>query len=219
MNNIAVSTFTAAASPLARRCSARSLTSDTDRIPPIHVPPSNQSEKRFFPACWPIKAEPRRSAPPCAYWRRSSRATCRLLVTFNHAIDGVLQNNPKARANPKALAQLDGYKRPLVSSLSGNLQRFGMERVQKTESLQEIIADMSEPADTFRFTLGGETVSFLCHAAPMGRKQTKAKPTPWNIGQPLTFPVIRPRIQRIANQTVDEAMRGPFQGKRSKRKK
>jgi|SRR6516164_4456771 len=23
-----------------------------------------------------------------------------LLVTFNHAIDGVLQNNPKARANP-----------------------------------------------------------------------------------------------------------------------
>ena len=71
-----------------------------------------------------------------------------LLVTFNHAIDGVLQNNPKARANPKALAQLDGYKRPLVSSLSGNLQRFGMERVQKTESLQEIIADMNEPADT-----------------------------------------------------------------------
>jgi hypothetical protein len=24
-----------------------------------------------------------------------------LLVTFNHAIDGVIQNNPKARANPK----------------------------------------------------------------------------------------------------------------------
>ena len=46
-----------------------------------------------------------------------------LLVTFNHAIDGVIQNNPKARANPKALAQLDGYKKPLVSSLSGNLHR------------------------------------------------------------------------------------------------
>ena len=41
-----------------------------------------------------------------------------LLVTFNHSIDGVIQNNPKARGNPKALAQLDGYnKRPLVSSL------------------------------------------------------------------------------------------------------
>ncbi len=67
-----------------------------------------------------------------------------LLVTFNQAIDGVIQNNPKARANPKALAQLDGYKRPLVSSLSGNLQRFGMEKVGKLESLQEIIAEMTE---------------------------------------------------------------------------
>ena len=69
-----------------------------------------------------------------------------LLVTFNHAINSVIQNNPKARVNPKALAQLDGYKRPLVSSLSGNLQRFGMERVAKVDSLQEIIAEMSEHA-------------------------------------------------------------------------
>src|SRR5262249_3969233 len=46
-----------------------------------------------------------------------------LLVMFNHAIDTVIQHNPKASANPKALAQLDGYKRLLVSSLSGNLQR------------------------------------------------------------------------------------------------
>jgi hypothetical protein len=38
-----------------------------------------------------------------------------LLVTFNHAIDGVIQNNPKARANPKALAQLDGYKNGIAS--------------------------------------------------------------------------------------------------------
>src|SRR4029079_10419875 len=71
-----------------------------------------------------------------------------LLVTFNHAIDGVIQNNPKARANPKALAQLDGYKRPLVSSLSGNLQRFGMEKIPKTESLQESIAEMTESSET-----------------------------------------------------------------------
>jgi hypothetical protein len=71
-----------------------------------------------------------------------------LLVTFNHAIDGVIQNNPKARQNPKALAQLDGYKRPLVSSLSGNLQRFGMERAAKVESLQEIIAEMTDTAAT-----------------------------------------------------------------------
>jgi hypothetical protein len=53
----------------------------------------------------------------------------------------------------------------------------------------------------------------------MGRNETKAKPTAWNIGQPLTFRVIRPRIQRIASQAVDEAVRGPFQVKQSKRKK
>jgi hypothetical protein len=50
----------------------------------------------------------------------------------------------------------------------------------------------------------------------MGRNETKAKPTAWNIGQ---FRVIRPRIQRIARQAVDEAVRGPFQVKQSKRKK
>jgi hypothetical protein len=67
-----------------------------------------------------------------------------LLVTFNQAIDGVIKNNQKARDNPKALAQLDGYKRGLVNSLTGNLQRFGFERVAKVETLQEIIDGMSE---------------------------------------------------------------------------
>ena len=42
--------------------------------------------------------------------------------------------SPKARANPKTLAHLDGYKRPLVSSLSGNLQRFGMDKVSKVRA-------------------------------------------------------------------------------------
>jgi hypothetical protein len=70
-----------------------------------------------------------------------------LLVTFNHAIDGVIQNNPKARTNPKALAQLDGYKRPLVGSLPANLRRFGMQRTIKIESLQEIIAEMIETTE------------------------------------------------------------------------
>jgi len=67
-----------------------------------------------------------------------------LLVTFNQAIEGVIKNNQKARQNPKALAQLDSYKRPLVGSLSANLQRFGMEKVAKMESLQEIIEEMTE---------------------------------------------------------------------------
>jgi hypothetical protein len=67
-----------------------------------------------------------------------------LLVTFNQAIDGVLKNNQKARSNPKALAQLDGYKRGLVNSLTGNLQRFGFEKAPKVESLEEIIEEMSD---------------------------------------------------------------------------
>ncbi len=71
-----------------------------------------------------------------------------LLVTFNQAIDGVIKNNQKARENPKALAQLDGYKRGLVNSLTGNLQRFGFQRVAKVESLQEIIDEMSDDGGT-----------------------------------------------------------------------
>ena len=63
---------------------------------------------------------------------------------FRPGLAGVIQNNQKARQNPKALAQLDGYKRPLVGSLSANLQRFGMEKVAKLESLQEIIAEITE---------------------------------------------------------------------------
>jgi len=71
-----------------------------------------------------------------------------LLVTFNQAIDDVIKNNQRARYNPKALAQLDGYKRPLVSSLSSNFQRFGMDRVNKLESLKEIIEEMTEADGT-----------------------------------------------------------------------
>ena len=70
------------------------------------------------------------------------------LVAFNKATDAVMEKNQKARSNPKALATLDGYKRGLVNSLTGNLQRFGFDRVAKVESLQEIIDEMSEDDET-----------------------------------------------------------------------
>ena len=35
------------------------------------------------------------------------------LMVFNGAIDHIIQNNPKARQNPRGLSQLDGYKRGL----------------------------------------------------------------------------------------------------------
>ena len=61
------------------------------------------------------------------------------LAAVNRAIDGVMESNQKARNNPKALHTLDGYKRGLVNSLAGNLQRFGFERFGKTETLEQII--------------------------------------------------------------------------------
>ena len=69
------------------------------------------------------------------------------LVAVNRAIDGVMEVNQKARSNPKALHTLDGYKRSLVNSLTGNLQRFGFDKTAKAETLQEIIAEMAENRD------------------------------------------------------------------------
>ena len=39
---------------------------------------------------------------------------------------------------------LDSYKPALVNSLTGNLQRFGFEKVARVETLKEIIDDMSQ---------------------------------------------------------------------------
>ena len=62
-------------------------------------------------------------------------------MVFNGAIDHIIQNNPKAKQNPRGLSQLDGYKRGLVNSLTGNLQKFGLERVPKVETLEELLQD------------------------------------------------------------------------------
>ena len=63
------------------------------------------------------------------------------LMVFNGAIDHIIQNNPKATQNPRGLSQLDGYKRGLVNSLTGNLQKFGLDRVPKVETLEEVLRD------------------------------------------------------------------------------
>jgi hypothetical protein len=64
------------------------------------------------------------------------------LFAVNRAMDGVMASNQKARNNPNALHTRDGYKRGVVNSLAGNLQRFGFERLTRTETLQEIIEEM-----------------------------------------------------------------------------
>ena len=63
------------------------------------------------------------------------------LMVFNGAIDHSIQNNPKARQNPRGLSQVDGYKRGLVNSLTGNLQEFGMDRVPRVKTLEDLLQD------------------------------------------------------------------------------
>jgi hypothetical protein len=62
-------------------------------------------------------------------------------MAFNSAIDHVIQNNPKARQNPRGLSQLDGYKRGLVNSLTGNLQKFGLDQVPRVKTLEDLLQD------------------------------------------------------------------------------
>jgi hypothetical protein len=63
------------------------------------------------------------------------------LMVFNGAIDHIIQNNPKARQNPRKLSQLDGYKRGFLNSLTGNLQKFGLDRVPRVKTLDELLQD------------------------------------------------------------------------------
>ena len=92
------------------------------------IPQNSESEKKSCPAYWPQRVR------SCADWHsdagagRDHRERC-VAVGDVQARDGVIHSNPTARGNPKALAQLDSYKRPLVGFLSANLQRFGMEKV------------------------------------------------------------------------------------------
>ena len=51
------------------------------------------------------------------------------LVTINGAIKKVLKLNLKAKGNPKALKQLDDYKRPIINSLTANLQKYGFDKI------------------------------------------------------------------------------------------
>jgi len=46
-------------------------------------------------------------------------------MVFNGAIDHIIKNNPKARQNPHGL----------VNSLTVNLQKSGLDRVPKVETL------------------------------------------------------------------------------------
>jgi len=55
-----------------------------------------------------------------------------------------MESNQKAHSTRRRLTFWHSYKRGLVNSLTGNLQRFGFEKVARVETLQEIIDDMSQ---------------------------------------------------------------------------
>ena len=63
------------------------------------------------------------------------------LMVFNRAIDRIIANNQKVRENPRGLSQLDGYKRGLVNSLTGNLQKFGLDRAPQVKTLEDLLQD------------------------------------------------------------------------------
>jgi hypothetical protein len=75
-------------------------------------------------------------------------------MVFNGAIDHIIQNNPKARQNPRGLSQLDGYKRGLVNSLTGNLQKFGLDRVPQVKTLEDLLQDDETSENTTQDNLG-----------------------------------------------------------------
>jgi len=78
------------------------------------------------------------------------------LMVFNRAIDRIIANNQKVRENPRGLSQLDGYKRGLVNSLTGNLQKFGLDRMPKIETLEEVLQDDESSENS---TLDSETMN------------------------------------------------------------
>ena len=74
------------------------------------------------------------------------------LVVFNGAIDHIIQSNQKVRQNPRGLHQLDGYKRGLVNSLTGNLQKFGLDRVPRVKTLDELLQDDETGENSTRYS-------------------------------------------------------------------
>jgi len=64
---------------------------------------------------------------------------------MDRAIQRIFRLNPKYRENPAALSKLDSYRRPVINSLSANLDRFGyIRQPPKQKTLQEILAEGEE---------------------------------------------------------------------------
>jgi hypothetical protein len=72
------------------------------------------------------------------------------LGQMDRAIQRIFRLNPKYKENPAALAKLDAYRRPVINSLSANLDRFGFIREPpKQKTLAEILeeSESDKPED------------------------------------------------------------------------
>jgi hypothetical protein len=113
------------------------------------------------------------------------------------------------------VAQFDGYKRPRVGSLSAKSPWVRDKKVARLESYE----DRARKKD-------GQSL-LVCHPDAMAKKakkrlgKSKRNITEWGIGQPLAFPQAKNLTvtDRLAQETVEEAMRGPLGIKRARRKK
>ena len=111
-------------------------------------------------------------------------------------LPSIIQSATSFRITPRleqseSIGELDGHKRPLVSSLSRNLQRFGIERVPKVQSLQEIVGEMAETSET------NDTAD--CPSLSCQRDPTRNRfPSP----DPLIKSQVRHRPERNINKKI-----------------
>jgi hypothetical protein len=67
------------------------------------------------------------------------------IAQMDRAIQRVFRLNPRYKENIAALAKIDAYRRPIINSLSVNLERFGFTRAPpKQKTLQEILEEPEE---------------------------------------------------------------------------
>jgi hypothetical protein len=61
------------------------------------------------------------------------------VVQMDRAIQRMFRLNPKYRENIAAQSKLDAYRRPIINSLSSNLDRFGFDRaVRQPQNVEDL---------------------------------------------------------------------------------